>query len=115
VASIKDLVAQLTLLPVTVLNSHTHFDHTGGNFEFSEILNEDIAYSRKNAQGQSKIYSRDALAPERICGKLPSGVRADSYAIVRGTSRERFAMAIASISADASSKSSSRPVTHLTL
>ena len=37
-ASIKDLVAQLTLLPVTVLNSHMHFDHTGGNFEFSEIL-----------------------------------------------------------------------------
>lgn len=81
VASIKDVVTQLTTLPVTVLNSHTHFDHTGGNFEFSEILNEDIPYSRENAQGQSNIYSRDALAPERICGKLPSGFRADSYAI----------------------------------
>jgi glyoxylase-like metal-dependent hydrolase (beta-lactamase superfamily II) len=81
VASMKNVVTQLTTLPVAVLNSHTHFDHTGGNFEFSEILNEDIAYSRKNAQGQSNIYSRDALAPARICGKLPTGVRADSYAI----------------------------------
>jgi glyoxylase-like metal-dependent hydrolase (beta-lactamase superfamily II) len=81
VASIKDVVVQLTGLPVVVLNSHTHFDHTGGNFEFSDILSEDIHYSRNNAQGQSNIYSRDALAPERICGKLPSGVRADSYAI----------------------------------
>jgi len=81
VASIKDVVMQLTPLPVTVLNSHTHFDHTGGDFEFPEIRNEATAYSRKNAQGQSNIYSRDALAPERICGRLPSGVRADSYAI----------------------------------
>jgi glyoxylase-like metal-dependent hydrolase (beta-lactamase superfamily II) len=72
---------QLTKLPITVVNSHTHFDHTGGNFEFSDILNEDIPYSRKNAQGQSNIFSRDALALERICGKLPSGIRVDSYAI----------------------------------
>jgi glyoxylase-like metal-dependent hydrolase (beta-lactamase superfamily II) len=81
VASIKEVVMQLTKLPITVINSHTHFDHTGGNYEFSEILNEDLAYSRKNAQGQSNIYSRDALAPERICGKLPSAVHADSFAI----------------------------------
>ena len=81
VASMKNVVTQLTTLPISVLNSHTHFDHTGGNFEFSEILNEDIAYSRKNAEGQSNIYSRDALAPERICGRLPSGVRANSYSI----------------------------------
>ena len=81
VASIRDVVTQLTTLPVTVLNSHTHFDHTGGNAEFSDILNEDTPFSRKNAQGQSNIYSRDALAPERICGSLPAGVRPDAYAI----------------------------------
>ena len=81
VASIHDVVTQLTALPVTVLNSHTHFDHTGGNSEFSDILNEDTPFSRKNAEGQSNIYSRDALIPERICGTLPIGVRADAYAI----------------------------------
>jgi glyoxylase-like metal-dependent hydrolase (beta-lactamase superfamily II) len=81
VASIRDVVTQLTTLPVTVLNSHTHFDHTGGNAEFSDILNEDTPFSRKNAEGQSNIYSRDALAPERICGSLPAGVRPGAYAI----------------------------------
>jgi glyoxylase-like metal-dependent hydrolase (beta-lactamase superfamily II) len=81
VAGIRDVVTQLTTLPVTVLNSHTHFDHTGGNAEFSDILNEDTPFSRKNAEGQSNVYSRDALAPERICGSLPAGVRPDAYAI----------------------------------
>jgi Metallo-beta-lactamase superfamily len=71
VASIRAVIAQLTELPVTVLNSHTHFDHTGGNAEFSDILNEDTPFSRKGAEGQSNIYSRDALIPERICGHLP--------------------------------------------
>jgi len=81
VGSIRAVVTQLTKLPVTVLNSHTHFDHTGGNAEFSDIFNEDTPFSRKSAEGQSNIYSRDALITERICGSLPAGVRADAYAI----------------------------------
>ena len=81
VASIREVVTRLTNLPVTVLNSHTHFDHTGGNAEFSDIWNEDTAFTHTNAQGQSNSYSRDALAPERICGALPPGVRPDAYTI----------------------------------
>ena len=80
------MVVHLTKLPVTVLNSHTHFDHTGGNAEFTnvegtEILNEDTAYTRENAKGQSNAYSCDALAPERICGALPAGVSPEAYAV----------------------------------
>jgi glyoxylase-like metal-dependent hydrolase (beta-lactamase superfamily II) len=86
IASIRGVVVHLTKLPVTVLNSHTHFDHTGGNAEFTnvegtEILNEDTAYTRENAKGQSNAYSCDALAPERICGALPAGVSPEAYAV----------------------------------
>ena len=81
VASVRDLVTQLTPEPVTVLNSHTHFDHTGGNAEFSEIFNQDTAFSRANAKGQSNAYSRDALASQRLCGPLPPGVHPDAYTI----------------------------------
>lgn len=81
IGKISNVVSKLTPLPVTVLNSHTHFDHTGGNAEFSSILDPDTPFTRKNAEGQSNIYSRDALAPGRICGKLPAGVRPDSYSI----------------------------------
>jgi glyoxylase-like metal-dependent hydrolase (beta-lactamase superfamily II) len=81
IGKISDVVTGLTKLPVTVLNSHTHFDHTGGNAEFSDIWDEDTPFTRTSEKGQTDIYSRDALAPGRICGKLPPGVQAGSYSI----------------------------------
>ena len=81
IGRISNVVAGLTKLPVTVLNSHTHFDHTGGNAEFSDILAEDTPFTRANEKGQSNQYSQDALAAGRICGKLPANIQADSYAI----------------------------------
>jgi glyoxylase-like metal-dependent hydrolase (beta-lactamase superfamily II) len=81
VGRISTTVAKLTSLPVTVINSHTHFDHVGGNAEFQEIWNRDLPYTRQNMRGESNAYSRDALAPERLCGKLPPGTKAESYSI----------------------------------
>jgi glyoxylase-like metal-dependent hydrolase (beta-lactamase superfamily II) len=81
VGKISAVVARLTPLPVTVINSHTHFDHVGGNAEFKQIWNRDLLYSRMNMRGQTDIYSLDALAPERLCGALPPGVDAKSYSI----------------------------------
>ena len=81
IGRISKVVAGLTPLPVTVLNSHTHFDHTGGNAEFSDILGRDTPFTRESARGQTDTYSRHALAPGRICGQLPPGVRANTYSI----------------------------------
>jgi glyoxylase-like metal-dependent hydrolase (beta-lactamase superfamily II) len=90
VGKISALVGRLTPLPVTVINSHTHFDHVGGNAEFHEIWNRDLAYTRKNMRGQTNIYSRDALAPERLCGPLPPGANEKSYAIRAWNSTRRL-------------------------
>jgi glyoxylase-like metal-dependent hydrolase (beta-lactamase superfamily II) len=81
IGKISRVVRELTRLPVTVLNSHTHFDHVGGNAEFSDIYDEETPFSRANQEGQSNVYSRDALASERICGHLPAGVSSASYSI----------------------------------
>lgn len=81
VGRISATVARLTSLPVTVINSHTHFDHVGGNAEFQEIWNRDLPYTRQNMRGESNVYSRDALAPERLCGALPQGTSSASYSI----------------------------------
>ena len=45
---IKDEVDALTDLPVVVVNTHTHFDHVGGNWQFSEVhvMNEPNALER---------------------------------------------------------------------
>ena len=81
VGRISAVVARLTPLPVTVINSHTHFDHVGGNAEFKDVWNRDLPYTRKNMLGQTNVYSSDALVPERLCGPLPPGVEPKSFAI----------------------------------
>jgi glyoxylase-like metal-dependent hydrolase (beta-lactamase superfamily II) len=35
---IRPVVESITRLPVTVVNTHFHFDHVGGNWEFDDIL-----------------------------------------------------------------------------
>ena len=37
IAPIRPVVERLTGVPVSVLNTHAHFDHIGGNHEFDEI------------------------------------------------------------------------------
>ncbi len=81
IARISDVVRQLTDLPVTVLNSHTHMDHIGGNAEFSSILAMDTEYTRSRAEGLTNERVREELAPSALCAPLPSGVRQDNYAI----------------------------------
>jgi len=81
IGKISEVVRELTKLPIAVLNSHTHFDHVGGNAEFSDIYDEDTPYTRANEHGRSNVYSRDAVAPERICGHLPSSAQTTSYSV----------------------------------
>jgi glyoxylase-like metal-dependent hydrolase (beta-lactamase superfamily II) len=79
VGRISAVVARITTLPITVINSHSHFDHVGGNAEFQDIWNRDLPFTLQNMHGETNAYSRDTLAPERLCGALPSGAKSGSY------------------------------------
>ena len=71
---ISDLVTELTDLPVIVLNSHTHFDHVGGNSEFQNILAMDSDYTKRNMKGYANAAMRNEVSDEAICSVLPDGV-----------------------------------------
>ena len=83
IADIKRVVLSLTSLPIVVINSHTHNDHVGGNWEFhgahEDIYGMDTAFTRTNAKG-STVDAQAELAPGSICGQLPAGFDAKSYA-----------------------------------
>ncbi len=79
ISNIHAVVAGLTKLPVSVVNSHTHNDHVGDNWRFSDVYGMDTDFTRANARG-SKNDAQAELAPEEICGALPAGFDAKAYA-----------------------------------
>jgi glyoxylase-like metal-dependent hydrolase (beta-lactamase superfamily II) len=81
IGNLRDIVSRLSPLPVTVLNSHTHFDHIGDNWQFRDILGLDTPFTRRNASGASHRQVSGAVGPERFCGVLPPGFEPDAYSI----------------------------------
>jgi glyoxylase-like metal-dependent hydrolase (beta-lactamase superfamily II) len=70
---IRPVVERITERPITVLNSHTHYDHVGGNAEFSSILAIDSDYTRANMAGFDRGQIAAEFAPEAFCNGPPSG------------------------------------------
>jgi glyoxylase-like metal-dependent hydrolase (beta-lactamase superfamily II) len=79
IGNIHDLVSRLTSRPIVVLNSHTHNDHVGGNWQFPFVFGMDTAYTRTSAKG-SRDDAQSELAPAMICGDLPKSFNAAAYA-----------------------------------
>jgi glyoxylase-like metal-dependent hydrolase (beta-lactamase superfamily II) len=79
IGDLKGVTAELTRLPVVVLNSHTHNDHVGDNWQFDTVYSMDTDFSRRNAQG-SRAAAQTEIQPGEICGRLPAGFDAKAYA-----------------------------------
>ncbi len=80
ISNIQAVVAGLTKLPVSVVNSHTHNDHVGDNWRFSDVYGMDTDFTRANARG-SKEDAQGELAPDQVCGALPAGFDTKSYTV----------------------------------
>ena len=79
ISDVKKVTAELTKLPIIVLNSHTHDDHVGGNWEFETVYGMDTEFTRTNAKG-SREDAQSEITPDQICGNLPRGFDAKTYA-----------------------------------
>ena len=80
ISNIKKVVEGLTQLPVSVMNSHTHNDHVSDNWQFSRVYGMDTAFTREHAKG-SVAAAQEEIGPGAICGQLPAGFDARSYAV----------------------------------
>lgn len=78
ISDLKKVTDRLTSLPIVVLNSHTHNDHVGDNWEFKTIYGMETAFTRRNALG-SRQDAQAELAPGQICGSLPNGFDPKTY------------------------------------
>jgi glyoxylase-like metal-dependent hydrolase (beta-lactamase superfamily II) len=80
ISNIKKVVEGLTQLPVSIMNSHTHNDHVSDNWQFGRIYGMDTAFTREHAKG-SVAAAQEEIGPGAICGELPAGFDARSYAV----------------------------------
>jgi glyoxylase-like metal-dependent hydrolase (beta-lactamase superfamily II) len=78
ISDIKKITAELTKLPIIVLNSHTHDDHVGGDWEFDTVYGVDTDFTRNNAKG-SREDAQAEITPDQICGSLPKGFDPKAY------------------------------------
>ena len=70
-ASLREELADLFERPVVAIATHRHFDHTGGLFEFDEIVvHRDDGDAVTNAEGFASVSIED-YPPEELSGYEP--------------------------------------------
>jgi glyoxylase-like metal-dependent hydrolase (beta-lactamase superfamily II) len=79
ISDLRGVVTQLTKLPIVVLNSHSHVDHVGANWQFDDIRGMDTDFTHERAKGGQRVFAQQEVEPDQICGDLPKGFDAKTY------------------------------------
>ena len=81
IGDIKMVVDEITDLPVIVMNTHTHFDHNAGNYQFDTIYGVDTPYSNENAQGKPNARIKGSVGPETFWKNIPDTFDQDTFQV----------------------------------
>ena len=79
VGNISSIVKQLTDLPVSILNSHTHYDHVGGNHFFEKLYGVASLYAANHMVGRTNAEVKEFVRPDRIWKSLPDNTTEENY------------------------------------
>jgi glyoxylase-like metal-dependent hydrolase (beta-lactamase superfamily II)/membrane-bound inhibitor of C-type lysozyme len=79
IGDMRRVVEQLTDLDIVVLNSHTHYDHIGGNHQFETIYARDTEYTRGRAAGSQPDAVAEFLKEGWVWKPLPAGFVVEDF------------------------------------
>lgn len=81
IGDIKEVVDQITKLPIRVLNSHSHYDHVGGNADFDFIYGMNTEFTAGRKKGLPHERVAEEVSAEALCKPLPKGVIPEDHHI----------------------------------
>ncbi len=79
IGDIRQVTRELTDLEIVVINSHSHYDHIGGNYAFDQILSPDTEYTRHRSGGLEHEVVAEFVGPGWIWKPTPEGFTSDTY------------------------------------
>jgi len=82
IGNLKQAVSELTHMPVSVVNTHGHWDHIGNNYQFEEIacFNDAYCIDRLRARVENSSL-QSSVTGDSIWKPLPEGFDAASWEI----------------------------------
>jgi glyoxylase-like metal-dependent hydrolase (beta-lactamase superfamily II) len=81
IGDIKKLVSEITPVEPLVINSHSHYDHIGGNYQFQQIYGMDNDFTQLNSKGSPYEDVKEFVSGDWIPGETPKGFVATQYQI----------------------------------
>lgn len=79
IEDIAEVVGALTRKPVSVLNSHSHYDHVGGNYQFERIYGMQTEFTNARQLGVPNKDIAIELSNEALCKSPPGGASAETH------------------------------------
>lgn len=80
IKNIKIVAEELFAGEILVINSHCHFDHIGGNWQFKEVFIPENSYALKTAKcGASAALISDQAVPEAFAKGYPPGFTPEKF------------------------------------
>jgi len=81
IATIKAVTDRLTAKPITVVSSHSHYDHGGGTHLYSDIWAPVTEFTRKNARGTPNRIAKEFVPEESFTREPPAEFNRSTYSI----------------------------------